>query len=127
MSTFFLVLALVLLAAWVFAEFKARTGARLTLGLAWAAMLVFSIFLNQVESAVITAKTLMYYDHSLALVSALIERGHGHDVVAAVERHQASVAAKHGHLTAASELRAGLVEAFSAIEKEEDKEPEPER
>jgi len=112
MATFFPLLAVVLLAGWVFAEFKAGKGVRLAMGLACMGSLALTMTLGNVESAVVSAKTAMHYNRSLHLISDLIEHEHAKDIPPAIARYEASVSATQSHLLAAITLKEELAEVY---------------
>ena len=116
MATFFLVLALLCFAGWVFAEFKAGKGARLALGMVCMVMLIVGMTLDHVEAAVYFAKTNMHYERSLDHIGALIERDHAEDIPPAIARYEATLSGTQDHLSAASDLKGELIEAIKALE-----------
>ena len=120
MATFFLILALLFFAGWVFAEFKAGKGARLTLGVVCMVMLIVGMTLDHVEAAGYFAKALMNYDQSLHHVVLLIDRDRAQDIPPALARYRATVYETRDHCSAAADLAQELGEAFRALEEKTD-------
>jgi len=123
MATFFIVLALLFFAGWVFAEFKAGKGARLALGVACIALLFVGMAVGHMETAVYLAKTNMRYKDSLALIAALIERDRAADIPPVVVQHLnrfQRVRDTQSYLSVACDLEQELWQAFRALDEETD-------
>ena len=95
MTTFFLMLTLVCLAGWIVAEFKARKGIRLGLGLAVMVLLSLGMALDSFDQAAVRVETFMHSDDSLDRIVTLIDEGRGADIRPAVARHRADVGDSH--------------------------------